>query len=141
MPIKAVFDTNIWISALRNPGIPRKIVSGFQENLVIIFCADALLAELIDVLQRPKFSKLIKEETDRLIKFIQKRAVFVEIQKQDYPTASPDPKDNMFLACAEISNADFLVTGDKKHLQVLGQYKLTKIVSPAQFLKILKSSV
>ena len=136
MLIKVVLDTNVWISALRNPGTPRKIVEGFKENLFLLYCAEELLAELITVLDRPKFAgKIIKAEADDLVDFIRETATFIEIQHK--PTISRDLKDNMFLACVANAHCDFLVTGDGKHLLVLGQYKNTKIVSPAQFLHIL----
>ncbi len=48
-----------------------------------------------------------------------------------------DPKDDMFLECAERAQADLLISGDK-HLIVLGFYKATQIVTPAQYLAISK---
>lgn len=41
-----------------------------------------------------------------------------------------DPGDNMFLAAAYESNADYLVSLDKKHILPLKHYHRTQIVSP-----------
>lgn len=41
-----------------------------------------------------------------------------------------DPNDDMFLECAARANADLLVAGDKD-LLVLGSYKRTRILTPA----------
>ena len=50
--------------------------------------------------------------------------------------AVPDPFDEMFLACAKLGEADFVVTGDSQLLDV-AEFATAEIVSPARFLKIL----
>jgi len=54
----------------------------------------------------------------------------------DYAFERPiceDPDDDKFLACAMLSNSDYLVSGDK-HLLKLGTFLETAIVTPRQFL-------
>ena len=46
-----------------------------------------------------------------------------------------DPHDDMFLECAEVAEADLLITGDKD-LLVLGSHRMTRIVGPAAYLLI-----
>jgi predicted nucleic acid-binding protein len=43
-----------------------------------------------------------------------------------------DPDDDMFLECAVRANADLLIAGDKD-LLVLGSYKGTRILTPAEY--------
>jgi predicted nucleic acid-binding protein len=43
-----------------------------------------------------------------------------------------DPNDDMFLECAARAKADLLIAGDKD-LLVLGAYKATRIVTPAEY--------
>ena len=50
-----------------------------------------------------------------------------------------DPDDNPVLSMALESNADFLVTGDKRDLLSMVQIGQTPIVSAATFLKQLES--
>ena len=52
---------------------------------------------------------------------------------------SRDPKDDIFLACAAASCADFLVSGDED-LLFLAEHHGTKIVTPSEFLQILLNS-
>ena len=52
--------------------------------------------------------------------------------------ASPDETDNRYIECAVEGKADYLVTGDKKHLLPLNEYEGVQILSPASFLAILK---
>lgn len=51
-------------------------------------------------------------------------------------TANDD--DNRILECALAARAEFLVTGDAQHLLPLGSYRDTKIVTPSQFLDLLR---
>lgn len=42
--------------------------------------------------------------------------------------------DNRILECAMSAKADYLITGDKKHILPLGEVGKTRIISPAEFL-------
>ena len=50
---------------------------------------------------------------------------------------SPDPWDNFRLALAEKGKADFLVTGDKAGLPILGRHGRTAIVTVRELLDCL----
>ena len=47
-----------------------------------------------------------------------------------------DPKDDKILECALVARATHVVSGDKRHLLSLKQFRGIDIVSPADFLKI-----
>jgi len=49
--------------------------------------------------------------------------------------ATPDPDDEMVLECALTVEADFIVSGDKKHLLPLREFRGIPIISPADFLR------
>ena len=48
-----------------------------------------------------------------------------------------DPSDNKYLSCTLNEKVDFTISGDI-HLLNLGEYKGIQIVTPAQFLKIMR---
>jgi uncharacterized protein len=48
-----------------------------------------------------------------------------------------DAKDDVIVATAVAAKADYLVTGDRRHLLSLGAYEGIRIVTPRQFLGIL----
>ena len=50
-----------------------------------------------------------------------------------------DPKDDAIVATAVKAKADYLVTGDRKHLLALETYESICIVTPRQFLELLTS--
>jgi predicted nucleic acid-binding protein len=52
--------------------------------------------------------------------------------------ATADPDDEMILECALAAEADFIVSGDKKHLLMLREFQGIPIVSPAEFLRKIK---
>ena len=47
--------------------------------------------------------------------------------------ASPDPEDNIFLVSAVEGKADYVVSGDKKHLLSLREYRGIRILTPKRF--------
>ena len=55
MVIKAVIDTNIWVSSLLNPfGFPAKLRKSFEEGMFHVAISEPMLEELSDVLNRPR---------------------------------------------------------------------------------------
>ena len=135
MPIKAVIDTNVWVSALLNPGMARQIVHCLHTDGFQVVCADELLAELLRVLSRPRITAMVaKEDVGELLAMIQDKSCFVQLQ--NIPSVSRDPNDDMLLACALAAQADNLVTGDDD-LQCLQNYQGIQIITPARFCEIL----
>jgi uncharacterized protein len=134
--LKAVIDTNIWLSALIGTGPPRKIKDCLQARLFQVIYAQELFDELVDVLSRPKYAtKLPPAEVYKLIQLIEEVAIMVKLDQ--VPTVSRDPKDDMFLACAAVSDSDYLVSGDSDLLDLLTHGR-TKIVRAAEFISILE---
>ncbi|MEZ5863927.1 MAG: hypothetical protein R3D25_07570 [Geminicoccaceae bacterium] len=48
-----------------------------------------------------------------------------------------DPKDDMIIATAVAASANYLVTGDRRHLLPIGTYAGIHIVTPRDFLDLL----
>lgn len=127
---KVIFDTNVLISFL----IGKKLLiikNLIAERQLIIILSNQLLLELRTVTQRPKLAKYFpKQKAEELIELLQ-----VIGQKHDaipFHQLSRDPKDNFLLDLADISKADYLVTGDKD-LLILNPFKVTRILTPSDF--------
>lgn len=127
---KVIFDTNVLISFL----IGKKLL--IVKNLVverqlIIILSDQLLLELRTVTKRPKLAKYFpNQEVEELIEFLQ--VIGHKHEAATFHQLSRDPKDNFLLDLADISEADYLVTGDKD-LLILNPFKVTKILTPSNF--------
>ncbi len=72
-----------------------------------------------------------------IIRLIEHKATMVMVA--NLPSASRDPADNAYLACAADANCDYLVSGDRD-LPDLVTHGNTKIINPAEFLKIIGES-
>ena len=80
---------------------------------------------------RDKFS-YTPELRNRIIDTIRERHIVV-FPTNDLPTESRDPDDNNVLQIALFINANFLITGDAKHLLPLKKVANTVIISPRAF--------
>ena len=134
MSPKAVYDTNIIISAALSPsGIPSSLLVLAFDRTVQIYVSPVILEEYAEVLHRPKFVFSEQAITD-LMRKITEAAILV------HPTrtlsASPDESDNQFLECAQEAGAAYVVTGNKRHFP-FPEFEGIKIVSPAEFAGIL----
>ena len=58
--LRAVIDTNVWVSALLNPaGHPAEVLAAFKRGGFLPVLSPSLLAELRDVLTRPRIRRRI----------------------------------------------------------------------------------
>ena len=130
MTPKAVYDTNIIISAALSPsGIPSSLLVLAFDRSVQLYVSPVILEEYVEVLHRPKFD-LSEEVITGLMRKMTEAAELV------HPTrtisASPDESDNRFLECAQEAQAGYVVTGNKRHFP-FPEFEGIQIVSPAEF--------
>ncbi len=130
--LKVALDTNVLVSATLFGGNPEKILDLVEEGKIKILISEEILEEFREVLQE-KFgfsSSMAKlaasgiREISILITPTQRLSVIKEKEA-----------DNRVLECAVEGKAQYIVTGDAKHLQPLKEYQEIKILSPAQFLE------
>ena len=100
--------------------------------IVLIFSKE-LLDELYAVTQRPKFKKYFasSENVKELLNFLSTMGEMIELP-ETLPERCRDSKDDYLLELALISDADFLVTGDKD-LLVLQTIGDCQIVTAMEF--------
>lgn len=131
---RVVIDTSVLIHYLIRPGAA---IRHILENLWItdqirVVSSPELVAELRDVLARPKMKALIHpDEGETLLALLNIKAEFLP-NLEDIPTFTRDPKDDKFVACAVAGRVDFLISLDKDIL-VLGQVGEIEIITPYQF--------
>ena len=114
MPIKVLIDTNVWVSAFRNPnGYPAKIVTAWLEDKIEIIDSIPLFKEISDVLQRPRIKSKYRysnEEIEKYLDLIFQRAKKVE--SIGNISLCRDARDNMVLETALSGKVKYLVTRD-----------------------------
>uniref|UniRef100_Q3APQ5 PIN domain-containing protein n=1 Tax=Chlorobium chlorochromatii (strain CaD3) TaxID=340177 RepID=Q3APQ5_CHLCH len=133
--IRVVIDTNIWIGFLIGKTFSDLYKAIINDQIKILF-SDELFAELIEVLQRPKFHKYFSQnDIAELISLIHLKTEFVEITDQFNDCR--DPKDNFLLDVCVSGHADYLLTGDDD-LLILNPFHEVKIINYRKFTDILK---
>lgn len=133
--VRIVIDTNVIVSAFLTPhGIAMNILHHVLAGTVTLITSPSLFDELEEVLQRQKFDRPILER--RRLEFIRFIERHTEVVFPDAPIdkITSDTDDNRVLEAAVAGKADYIVTGDKKHLLPLKKFRGVTIVSPRDFL-------
>lgn len=131
--IQVVFDTNIYLSAIIFGGNPRTCLNLARGRGIKLFASKPILLELARNLQ-DKFlwdREEIEEVIGGLVNFVD-----IILPKIPVTLIKAEPKDNKILECALEAQADYIVSGDKKHLLSLHNFKDISLVSAKQFLEI-----
>ena len=138
--MRVVLDTNVLVSGLISPhGAPAQIISHWIAGDFSLLYMPAMLEELEDVLNRFWLKARLAQTHDRIPELLEAVTVLGTLVVGYVNVAGEvsDPFDEMFLACAVLGEADYLVTGDKD-LLALTEFAKTEIVTPARFLRILE---
>ena len=128
---KVILDTNVFISGIVFGGNSRKIINLWLEKKFILCISPELKAEILSKLKR-KF--LLPEEDLQTIQAALDTYSLKFVPKTKLNICR-DPQDNFLFELAEESKADFMISGDKKVLELM-RYKNTKIISPKNFLDV-----
>ena len=136
--MRVVVDTNVFVSSILSPrNLPAQILDLILSRRILLLISEKILAEYQEVLQRKEFS-FDPEIVEGLLRFIQ--AYSEKVVLTPMKISLPDASDEPFLACALQGKVDFLITGNKKHFP-LSLCRPAKIVSPGEFLELLKGKV
>lgn len=129
---RVVMDTNVVVSAVLLPrSVPRQAFDRALEHGTVLI-SSATVAELHDVLRRPRFDKYVHED-ERLafLATLVRDAELVEVT--DIVTDCRDPKDNKFLELALSGKATHILSGDEDLLG-LHPFRELPILTPRAFL-------
>ena len=139
--MRCVLDTNVVLSALLWNGSPRQLWVAAQQGAIELFTSEALIAELRDVLSRPKCSKrLLKTGLSAvyLLNLYSNAASLVN--PTAVPRLAPDPDDDVVIGTALAAKANFVVTGDRTLLSV-AEYEGGRIISVSEALQAVGLSI
>lgn len=133
---KAVFDTNVYVSAAAFGGKLEILfrLSWSSRRQFKLYTSNEILKETVRVLASEKFQFTREEIADAVATIIE--AADVVVPKTKISVVSDEP-DNRILECAVKAKADYIVSGDA-HLLDLKEYKGIRILKPAQFLTLLE---
>lgn len=118
-------------------GAPRDLLWLWLEGSYEMVVCPALLAELEQVLLRPKFRPYVTAQEVRAYVALLRRLVSLEPDPEATTGLTPDPGDDYLVALARVAKADFIVSGDP-HLTELKQAR-PSVLTPRAFLRRLAS--
>lgn len=133
--IRVVADTNVYVSAIVFGGTCEIILALARAGVVELYLSPAIRRELRFVL-RHTFgwtAAQVREALDEVNALATLTRPSVRLS--GILADEPDPR---ILECAIAANAEFLVTGDKRHLLPLRTFRGVRIVSPREFLSLLR---
>lgn len=133
--IRVVADTNIYVSAIVFGGTCEAILALGRAGVVQLFLSPAIQRELRAVLTQT-FSWRESQVREALAE-VHALATLVRPSVRLSGILAYD-QDHRILECALAARADFLVTGDKHHLQPLKTFRGIPIVSPREFLDLFR---
>lgn len=133
--IRVVADTNIYVSAIVFGGTCEAVLALARAGIVDLWISGAIRRELRVVLADTFgwTESRVREalaEIDNLTTLVKSTVRCSRILVHD--------DDHRILECAVAAQAEFLVTGDKKYFHPLKTFRDIRIVSPRQFLDLLK---
>lgn len=141
--IRAVVDVNVIVSALLSSrGAPWQVLEAWRDGAFSVVIAEGIIAEVVEKLRSPRIGGaygVTDEDVAWVVALLRSQAEQVTLVPGDVRATTGDPEDDYVLATGRLAQADVLVTGDKRLLS-LAEHEGTRIISPSEFVELLRSS-
>jgi uncharacterized protein len=134
--MRAVLDTNVLLAGLFWRGPPYALLEQVRSGELAFISSLELLAELAEVLARPKFDAIVnRSNSSREHMLMQVRMLAEVIDPPPLPQpVCRDPDDDAVLALAIAAQVDLIVSGDEDLLSLIS-FEGIAILNPAMALQ------
>ncbi len=124
----------------------------FENGIIEMFVSEEVLAEIQDVITRPKlqakYSRLTDERAEKLVEVLRTKATLIKNVPSVFNYAR-DPKDEKYINLAIAADAEFIISCDTDLLDLMTgfdddskefrqKFRRLKIIQPLEFLKIVE---
>ena len=124
----------------------------FENGIIELFVSEEVLAEIQDVITRPKlqakYSRLTDERAEKLVEVLRTKATLIKNVPSVFNYAR-DPKDEKYINLAVAADAEFIISRDTDLLDLMTgfdddskefrqKFRRLKIIQPLKFLKIVE---
>jgi len=133
--MRVVLDTNVFLSGIHWPGASHKVLRKWFIGSFMLVSSQQINQELFTQLRDFKIQMETKE-IGWWGDLILEKSILV-IPKEKINVVKKDPDDNKFIEAAVEGRAEYIVTQDK-HLLEISTYENIKILTPKEFLELLK---
>lgn len=142
--VKAVVDTHIFVSSLlSSEGAAAAMITAWRDRGYVLCTSPAIMAEIAAVLSRPRLRDkyaLSDAIVDDLMSLLEREALIAPGRRELPEPVLEDPTDTKSLACAIEADADFIVSGDHRLLD-LCTYAGIKILTVRAFMHVLRAGL
>ena len=142
--IKAVLDSGVLVSAFVTPkGISAELLHSARQDLFKIYLCEQIFEEIKRVLLTyPHIREQYFYSNRQVAMFCQglRDATNLVAKIPVIKVVTNDPNDDMVVACAIKAKAQYIVTRDDDML-VIEKYKGIKIVTPEEFMEVLRGNI
>ncbi len=141
--MRLVLDTNTIISGFLWTGLPNQLIdqATMPECAFTLYTSNALLGELGRTLHKPKFDKrlaLFRVTPAQLVE--QYRAIAMTVEPTSVPRVVPnDSDDDQVVAAAVAAQANFIISGNTRHLTPLSVYNGITVLTVRQWIERIAS--
>ena len=136
--LRVTADTNIYVSALNFGGKPERLLRLAEAGKIQLVISDHILTEIANTLRGEKFA-WPEPEIEKAIRQLSRIAELVE-PTEILDVIKAKTSDNRILECAAAAKADYIVTGDTRHILPLGSFRGKPITKVADFLRQLEAA-
>ncbi len=136
---RVLCDTNVLISAFIAGGPPSRVIEAAIDARIELVIADPVLTELDRVLTL-KFGFEPGRVREIKTLLLDLSAAHVDTPAKPSEAITGDPDDDLILACAVEAAVDILVSGDRRHLLPVREYRGIRIIAPQTLLAELAAS-
>ena len=142
MPLAALLDTNVWVSAFNKPnGPPGQVVAAWANDEFNVVTSLLQLSEIAEVLSKPRLVRRFRfpqRDAEAFVRLIAARATVVQTSGE--LQICRDPDDDQIVEAAIGGKAQYLVTRDddlKRDLDLIkmARRNRVRVVSVRQFLR------
>lgn len=137
-----VIDTNVWVSAFLTPhGHPAQIYGAAKSQLFFSVTSEPLMAELTEVLSRPRLLKIHGESVSEIEDFVSGlKRLSLLVPVTGSMALCRDPDDDVLLETALAGHVPYIVSRDNDLTRDLDLHEAAtrfgvQIATVAQFLR------
>ena len=134
--MRVVLGTNVIVSGLNFPGNERLVLELALRGRFELCLSPFIFEEVSEVLRR-KYD-WAEERSSQTLRALRDGATVVEPRRLP-EVIEGGHADNRILECAVEASADYLVTGDRRHLLPLEEHRGARIVNAPRFLSALEA--
>ncbi len=128
--MRVILDTNVIMSAIFFGGIPGRILNAYRDGKITLVLSPDILDEYRATAAR--LAKKFDVEYEALLDWIAIHSEMDQTIELPEPVCT-DPDDDKFIACALVSDAKNICSGDKHLLDVNG-YQGIEVLKPRAFI-------